>query len=138
LAECYADAEWAEFENHCAKASDQWILGKRNSHFTCPARSKQIKLPKTPIVLATHNGIVYFLCIMAFKTLTVRTEAYARLKKLKAPGESFSDVILREMPEPWETCGDVLDGLRNLPVPRPDPKLMAAVLKGRGRRSPRE
>ena len=22
LAECYADAEWAAFENHCAKASD--------------------------------------------------------------------------------------------------------------------
>jgi hypothetical protein len=75
---------------------------------------------------------------MSYKTLTVRTEAYARLKKLKAPGESFSDVILREMPEPWETCGDVLAGLRALAVPKPDAKLMGAVLKGRGRRSPRQ
>ena len=81
--------------------------------------------------------LAYFLCVMSYKTLTVRTEAYARLKKLKAPGESFSDVILRELPEPWETCGDVLEGLRKIPVPKPDPKLMAAVLKGRGRRSPR-
>jgi hypothetical protein len=78
------------------------------------------------------------MCIMSYKTLTVRTEAYARLKKLKAPGESFSDVILRELPEPWETCGDVLEGLRKLQVPRPDPGLMAAVLKGRGRRSNRK
>jgi hypothetical protein len=74
---------------------------------------------------------------MSYKTLTVRTEAYARLRKLKAPGESFSDVILRELPEPWGTCGDVLEGLRNVQVPTPDPKLAAAVLKGRGRRSSR-
>ncbi len=74
---------------------------------------------------------------MSYKTLSVRIEAYTRLKKLKAPGESFSDVILRELPEPWETCGDVLDGLRHTHVPQPDPKLMSAVLKGRGRRSPR-
>jgi len=74
---------------------------------------------------------------MSYKTLSVRTEAYARLKKLKAPGESFSDVILRELPEPWETCGDVLDGLKRMQVPKPDPKLMVTVLKGRGRRSPR-
>ncbi len=75
---------------------------------------------------------------MSYKTLTVRTEAYTRLQKLKAPGESFSDVILRELPEPWETCGDVLEGLRHMQVPKPDPKLMAAVLKGRGRRSSRK
>jgi len=80
---------------------------------------------------------VYFLCVMSYKTLTVRTEAYARLKKLKAPGESFSDVILRELPEPWQTCGDVLQGLRNIQAPMPDAKFMAAVLKGRGRRSRR-
>ncbi len=87
--------------------------------------------------LAVPRFLVYFLCIMSYKTLTVRTEAYARLKKLKAPGESFSDVILRALPEPWETCGNVLDGLKKMRVPAPDPKWMAAVLGGRGRRSPR-
>jgi predicted CopG family antitoxin len=75
---------------------------------------------------------------MAFVTLTINTEAHTRLKKLKAPGDSFSDVILRELPEPWETAGDVLDGLQMMQVPKVDPKLRAAVLAGRGRRSSRE
>ena len=61
--------------------------------------------------------LVYFQC-MAFVTLTINTEAHSRLKKLKAPGDSFSDVILRELPEPWETAGDVLDGLERMQVPR--------------------
>ena len=53
-------------------------------------------------------GFMCFSCIMSYKTLTLRTEAYLRLQKLKAPGDSFSDVILRELPEPWETCGTCL------------------------------
>ena|SRR5437870_959322 len=88
--------------------------------------------------LALVVGFMCFWCIMSYKTLTLRTEAYLRQQKLKAPGDSFSDVILRELPEPWETCGDVLDGLKKMQVPRPDPRLMAAVLKGRGRRSARK
>jgi predicted CopG family antitoxin len=75
---------------------------------------------------------------MAFVTLTINTEAHSRLKKLKAPGDSFSDVILRELPEPWETAGDVLEGLERMQVPKADPALRAAVLTGRGRRSPRK
>jgi predicted CopG family antitoxin len=75
---------------------------------------------------------------MALVTLTINTEAHRRLKKLKAPGDSFSDVILRELPEPWERVGDVLDGLKRMQVPKTDPKLRAAVLAGRGRRSPRK
>ncbi len=74
---------------------------------------------------------------MAFVTLTINTEAHNRLKKLKAPGDSFSDVILRELPEPWQTAGDVLHGLSQVQVPKADRKLRAAVLTGRGRRSPR-
>lgn len=75
---------------------------------------------------------------MAFVTLTINTEAYSRLKKLKARGDSFSDVILRELPEPWRTAGDVLEGLERMQVPKADPNLRAAVLAGRGRRSPRK
>ena len=75
---------------------------------------------------------------MAFVTLTINTEAHRRLKKLKTPGDSFSDVILRELPEPWETAGDVLDGLKGMQAPKADPELRAAVLAGRGRRSPRK
>jgi len=32
---------------------------------------------------------------MAFKTLTISVEAYNKLRKLKAEGESFTDVVLR-------------------------------------------
>jgi len=75
---------------------------------------------------------------MAFVTLTINTEAHRRLKKLKGPGDRFSDVILRELPEPWETAGDVLDGLESMQIPKADPELRAAILAGRGRRSPRK
>jgi predicted CopG family antitoxin len=75
---------------------------------------------------------------MAFVTLTINTEAHNRLKKLKAPGDSFSDVILREVAEPWKTAGEVLDGLESIQPPTADPALREAVLAGRGRRSPRK
>ena len=71
-------------------------------------------------------------------SINVSTEAYTRLKKLKLPGESFSDVILRELPEKWETCGDVLEGLSQMNIPEPNPKLLKAMLEGRGRRSNRK
>jgi predicted CopG family antitoxin len=79
---------------------------------------------------------VYYLC-MAFKTLTIREEAHQRLKKHKLPGESFTQVILRELPDPLETAGDVLDFLKSQPRPELDPRARAALRKGRGRRSNR-
>ena len=63
---------------------------------------------------------------MASVSLTINTEAYSRLKKLKGPWDSFSDVILREMPEPWETAGDVLDGLEKM-------RILSAARAGDGR-----
>jgi hypothetical protein len=70
--------------------------------------------------------------------INVSTVAYGRLKKRKGPGESFSDVILREVPEmPLETCGQILDYFETHGVPKADPKLRAAMLAGRGRRSKR-
>ena len=35
-----------------------------------------------------------------FKGLTVSSEAYEKLKALKQPGDSFSTVLLRELPGP--------------------------------------
>jgi len=67
----------------------------------------------------------------------VSVEAHKRLKKLKGPGDSFSDVILRELPNPRDTAGELLDRLEGLQLPKADPKLRAAVLAGRGRRSKR-
>jgi predicted CopG family antitoxin len=47
---------------------------------------------------------------MASHTITISTEAYKRLKDHKSMGESFSEVILREMPiAPARTAGEVLE-----------------------------
>jgi hypothetical protein len=86
--------------------------------------------------LAFTTRIVYF-TFMAFKTITISVTAYERLKKLKEPGESFSEVVLRELPDPCDTCGDILHSFKHRPVPRANPKLREAMLAGRGRRSPR-
>ena len=59
------------------------------------------------------------------------------MKKLKGPGDSFSDVILRELPNPCDTAGELLDRLKGLHLRKADPKLRAAVLAGRGRKSSR-
>lgn len=74
---------------------------------------------------------------MPSMNINVSTVAYARLKKLKQRGDSFSDVILRETPDPCLTAGEILDWLESTEVPKADPRLRAAMLEGRGRRSTR-
>ena len=74
---------------------------------------------------------------MAFKTLTIHEKAYQRLKKRKLAGESFTQVILRELPEPLETAGDVLDFLASEPAPGLDRRALQLLRKGKGRRSTR-
>ena len=75
---------------------------------------------------------------MATTTIALTQNAYERLKKQKLPGESFSDVVLREIPEPLETAGQILDYFESHPVPKANPKRRAAMLAGRGRRSNRK
>lgn len=72
---------------------------------------------------------------MGFKTLTISDEAHQRLKKHKLPGESFTQVILRELPEPLETAGEVLDFLKREPPPKLDRNALQELRKSRGRRS---
>jgi predicted CopG family antitoxin len=75
---------------------------------------------------------------MATNNIAISEEAYRRLKKLKLPGDSFTDVLLRELPDPCGTCGEVLESFKTRPVPKADPKLREAMLRGRGRRSSRQ
>ncbi len=74
---------------------------------------------------------------MATWNIAIKEEAYKRLKKLKQPGDSFTDVILRELPDPLETAGELLDYFETHPVPKANPKRRTTVLSGRGRRSNR-
>jgi predicted CopG family antitoxin len=49
---------------------------------------------------------------MGSTNITLSEAAYERLKKCKEPGESFSDVVLREVPEPpARNAGELLDRL---------------------------
>jgi len=72
---------------------------------------------------------------MATTTIALTQPAYERLKKQKLPGESFSDVVLREIPIPCETAGEILDHFESHPVPKANPRLRTAMLTGRGRRA---
>jgi hypothetical protein len=74
---------------------------------------------------------------MATVTVNLTTQAYARLKKHKGPKDSFSDVVLREVPETLSTCGELEDYFKSHGVPKANPKLRMAMLAGRGRRSKR-
>jgi predicted CopG family antitoxin len=73
---------------------------------------------------------------MSFRTIGINDEAYARLKKFKMPGDSFSEVILRELPEPYKTAGEIEDHFAKHGVTKVDPNLRGAMLAGRGRRTP--
>ena len=75
---------------------------------------------------------------MASVNVTLSVEAHARLRQWKESGDSFSDVVLREVPpKPLGTAGEVLDYFQKHGVPKADPKLRAAMHAGRGRRSKR-
>ncbi len=75
---------------------------------------------------------------MATTTIALTQPAYERLKKQKLPGESFSDVVLREIPVPCETRRRSPGYFDTHPVPKADPQRRAELLAGRGRLSPRK
>jgi len=51
-------------------------------------------------------------------TISISAEAHARLKKLKQRGESFSDVLLREVPDPDATLPQIVRQLWKETPPR--------------------
>jgi hypothetical protein len=75
---------------------------------------------------------------MASTNINISQPAYQRLKDLKKPGQSFSDVILEHVfPAPCSTAGKLLDSLRENPPAPANPELIRRVKEGRGRRSNR-
>ena len=75
---------------------------------------------------------------MPHHTITISVEAHARLKKLKVGSESFTEVILRELPERANTCGELLDWMEKTPPPAGlNLDLLDRAMKDRKRRSRR-
>jgi hypothetical protein len=82
------------------------------------------------------TSFMQFSC-MPFTTITISTDAHERLRNLKEPGDSFSDVILRNVHQPCETAGELLDAIWPLKLPPMNPRRLALLRSGRGRRSNR-
>jgi predicted CopG family antitoxin len=74
---------------------------------------------------------------MPFTTITISTDAHTRLRKLKEPGDSFSDVILRHAPQTCETAGELLDAIWPLKLQPMNSRRVSLLRSGRGRRSNR-
>jgi predicted CopG family antitoxin len=77
---------------------------------------------------------------MASVTISLSSEAYKRLKDNKAKGESFSDVVLREvLPGPARTTKELVEQLNEMSGKRKlvDEDLMKIVETGRKRPSRR-
>ena len=72
--------------------------------------------------------------------MQVSEAAYAVLSAQKGPRESFSDVILRCVPEPIETFGELLTYLKTKKGPLADTEFLKALRhrKQNSKRSPRK
>lgn len=74
---------------------------------------------------------------MATTTISIATDVHERFRQLRSrPEESFSSVLRRELPQPLETCGELLEHFVKAGVPRANPARRQALAAGRGRRSP--
>ena len=71
------------------------------------------------------------------RTITIDERAYNLLASLKTgPRDSFSKVVLRHFHKPADTCGELLERLKNYVSPNKVSDL-DKFIKSRGRRSNR-
>lgn len=76
---------------------------------------------------------------MASTTITLNEPAYTRLKMLKRPGQSFSEVVLEYLHVPAETAGELLEYIESQPPAAGlNVERMEKALKHRKRRSRRD
>jgi predicted CopG family antitoxin len=54
---------------------------------------------------------------MAGTHINLNETAYGMLKKLKRPGQSFSDVVIENLQPPADTCGELLEVYERVPAP---------------------
>ncbi len=72
------------------------------------------------------------------KTITIDDDAYRLLSALKTGRrDSFTQVILRHIRQPADTCGELLDRLESRPTPKVEANLIDRVISERGRSSHR-
>lgn len=74
---------------------------------------------------------------MASTTITLNDEAYRLLKLAKLKGESFSEVILRNVHQRADTAGELLDMTEGEPLPPVNFTLLDRAGQDRKRRSKR-
>ncbi|MGE3310994.1 MAG: antitoxin VapB family protein [Limisphaerales bacterium] len=74
---------------------------------------------------------------MPSTTITISTEAHQLLARLKQGNESFSEVILRHVRLPADTCAELLERIEKQGPPPIEPEILAALRSSRGRRSRR-
>lgn len=74
---------------------------------------------------------------MPSTTITISTEAHQLLARLKKGNESFSDVILRHVRLPADTCAELLERIEQQGTPAVEPTILQALRASRGRRSRR-
>lgn len=87
-------------------------------------------------LLTGRGGFVYGSCMS--KTITLDDEAYALLASLKTgPRDSFTQVVLRHVRKPADTCGELLEAFADYEPPEVKPEEIDRFLAQRGRRSKR-